>query len=54
MVPFNLTEDYVDKIKKDRLTPKKTAEQLSFLCICGIFNTERATKLLTELAKQTY
>lgn len=52
MVPFSLIEEYVEKIKKGRITAEKAAEKISPQCTCKIFNPERAAKLLYELSQE--
>jgi hypothetical protein len=42
-------EHYIDLIKKGKTSIEKAAEKLAKPCICGIFNTERATEILKEL-----
>jgi hypothetical protein len=45
-------EYYLDLIKKDKISIENAAEELAKPCICGIFNTSRATNLLGELSKE--
>ena len=42
---------HVDRIKSGKTTPEKAAKKLAKPCVCGIFNTERATLLLNKLSK---
>ncbi|MFX1407216.1 MAG: hypothetical protein ACFFC9_07520 [Promethearchaeota archaeon] len=44
-------EHYLNLIKKDQISIEKAAENLAKPCICGIFNTHRATNLLYALLK---
>ncbi len=41
----------LERIKNGKTTAEKAAEKLSKPCVCGIFNTERATSLLKKLVK---
>jgi len=41
----------LDQIKKGKTTAEKAAKKLAKPCVCGIFNTERATSLLNKLLK---
>lgn len=51
MVTGDLVVSMVEKIKKGILTPRKAAEDLCRLCVCGIFNPERCAILLAKMAK---
>lgn len=51
MIPFTLVEDMVKKIKAGRLTPEQAAEKVMPQCHCHIFNTDRAARILGEMAK---
>ncbi len=42
-------ENYANQIKAGKITVEKAAEKLKKPCICGIFNTSRAIKILNEL-----
>ena len=44
-------EYYVDQIKKGKISVEKAAEKLTAPCVCGIFNTKRAMRILDELIK---
>ena len=46
-------EYYIDLIKARKITVEKAAKKLARPCICGIFNISRATKILSELVKQS-
>lgn len=50
MIPFTLVEDMVEKIKAGRLTAREAAEKMMPQCHCHIFNTERAARILEEIA----
>lgn len=49
MISANLVKDVLGKIRKNRMTVEEGAEKLARQCTCGIFNTERAKKLLQEM-----
>ncbi|MBS1402819.1 MAG: hypothetical protein HPZ79_07530 [Oscillospiraceae bacterium] len=51
MIPFTLVESMVEKVKKGLLTPAQAAEKISPQCHCHIFNTERAARILEEIAQ---
>lgn len=53
MVPVQLVEDMVKRIKKGRITPEEAGNELSKPCMCGIFNPERAAEILKTLAETT-
>ena len=42
-------ENYVNLIKKGKISVEKAAEKLAKPCVCGIFNPKRATKILRKL-----
>ena len=42
-------ENYVEQIKKGKISLEKAAEKLTAPCVCGIFNTNRAKQILNEL-----
>ena len=42
-------EHYANQIKEGKISLEKAAEKLTAPCICGIFNTKRAMKVLNEL-----
>lgn len=50
MVAVGLIEDTVAKVKAGKLSPEQGAERLFQPCMCGIFNTDRAAKLLAAMA----
>ncbi|TSA45616.1 MAG: hypothetical protein D4R56_05265 [Deltaproteobacteria bacterium] len=51
MISFNLIRKMVEYVKLRRLTPKKAARILAKCCECGVFNPERAEKLLEKIKK---
>lgn len=50
MIPFTLVEDIVQKIRAGKLTPEQAAQAIMPQCHCHIFNTERAARILAEIA----
>lgn len=51
MVAANLVNDYVRKIKRGKLTPEEAAKNIAEPCVCGVFNTERAARILQLMAE---
>jgi hypothetical protein len=49
MVAPNLVKNMIGKVKRGRLTPQEAAVELAKPCICGVFNTERASTLLQRM-----
>ena len=43
-------ENYVNLIKKGKISVEKAAEKLAKPCVCGIFNPKRATMILRKLS----
>jgi hypothetical protein len=39
-----------DAVRNNEKTAYEVAEEMAKLCLCGIFNTERAALTLTEMA----
>jgi hypothetical protein len=52
MVTVGLINNVIEDIKNGNLTPEEGAERLFKPCMCGIFNTHRAAKLLRALANK--
>lgn len=50
MVSPRLVSYVIDEIRKGRMTPKSAAILLARQCPCGVFNIEKAEKLLAQLA----
>ncbi len=50
MVASNLVDYYATRIRKGRITADEAAKKLGEPCVCGVFNTERAAKLLQAMA----
>jgi hypothetical protein len=49
MVSPNLVKDMIVKVKRGRLSANEAAIELAKPCICGVFNTERASDLLCRM-----
>ncbi|MBR4405219.1 MAG: hypothetical protein IKT30_02475 [Bacteroidaceae bacterium] len=52
MVSANLVNKMIDDIRKGKTTARKAAEKLAEPCACGIFNTDKAERLLNELSEK--
>jgi len=48
-IAANLVLDYARQIKRNKLTCAEAAQKLAEPCVCGVFNTERAEKLLRAM-----
>jgi len=48
MISFNLVDKMVEDIKAGRITAEQAAAELAKPCVCGIFNVDRAKRLLEE------
>jgi len=51
MVSPELVEKLTEDVRKGKLTPKEAGEKMAACCVCGIFNPERAAKLIELRAK---
>jgi hypothetical protein len=51
MVAVNFICEMVDKVQKGHLTPELAAQELFKPCMCGIFNTDRAAKLIAAMVE---
>ena len=54
MISVNLVKKMIADIRKGIITPKKAAQKLAEPCVCGIFNPEKAERLLTELSEKVF
>ena len=52
MISVNLVSKMIEDIRKGRITARQAAEKLAEPCVCGIFNTDKAERLLKELAEK--
>jgi hypothetical protein len=46
-----LVKEYINKIKKGKISVKEAAQELSKPCVCGIFNPTKAFNVLNKLIK---
>ena len=51
LVSANLIKQLADEVRNNEKTAEAAAEEMARLCLCGIFNTERAVLILEEMAK---
>lgn len=51
MVAANLVTDYVRQIKRGKITAAEAARKLAEPCVCGVFNYDRAEKLLNLMVE---
>ena len=51
MVPGALVEQLVSHVRNGHITAKDAALRMTKLCICGVFNPERAAELLSAMAQ---
>lgn len=49
-VTTRLVYDVLEKVRKGIYSPRCAAEKLAKTCVCGIFNPDRAAKLISELS----
>lgn len=52
MISVNFILEMIEKVKKGKITAEAAADELFKPCMCGIFNTDRAAKLIAEIAKR--
>jgi hypothetical protein len=50
MISANLVEDIVKRIKAGVITAKEGSVEIGKVCCCGIYNPDRAEKILRKLA----
>ncbi len=50
MISVNFISEMIDEVKKGKMTAEAAAAELFKPCMCGIFNTDRAAKLIAEIA----
>ena len=51
MVSPNLIAHLIGKIDKGKMTHMEAAEELTAMCVCGLFNPHRAEKLLMQMTQ---
>jgi len=49
MVAPNLVREMINRLQKGKLAPYEVAIELAKPCICGVFNTKRASDLLEQM-----
>lgn len=52
MVSFNMAKKMLDMVREGRRTPEQAAASLVRFCPCGIYNPDRAIRLLEEARKE--
>ena len=52
MVSVNFIHEMIDEVINGRMTAEAAGKELFKPCMCGIFNTDRAAKLIAEIAKR--
>jgi len=50
LVSANLIQYMIDAVRENEKTAQEVAEEMARLCLCGIFNTERAALIIEALA----
>ncbi len=48
MISANFARKMIDRVKEGRVTPEKAAGYMAKFCVCGVFNTTRAIRILNE------
>lgn len=54
LVTRRLTKKLIGDLKKGRVSPEEAAEKLGKSCLCGIFNPQRAARLLRLIAAKEH
>ena len=49
MISANFARKLIDRVKEGRTTPEKAAGYMAKFCVCGVFNTTRAVRILNEV-----
>jgi hypothetical protein len=52
MVSFNMARKMLDMVREGRRTPEQAVSTLVRLCPCGVYNPERARRLLEDAVKE--
>ena len=52
MVSFNMARKMLDMVREGRRTPKQAVTTLVRLCPCGVYNPDRALRLLNDACKE--
>jgi len=53
MVSFNMARKMLDMVREGRRTPEQAVATLARFCPCGVYNPDRAKRLLEEARRQT-
>lgn len=48
MISENLVMKMIDLVQLGNITPEEAAKEIASPCVCGIFNVQRATELITK------
>ncbi len=51
MVSSHFARKMMDRVKEGRITPQAAACCMAKFCVCGVFNTSKAMKILNEVKK---
>ncbi|MCG6931736.1 MAG: hypothetical protein LJE64_14370 [Desulfofustis sp.] len=51
MVSANFAKKMLDRVKEGRLEPQDAARYMAKFCVCGVFNTSRAMRILRTVGK---
>jgi hypothetical protein len=51
LVSFNLIQELAKKIKDGKMTSLDAGKKLASCCVCGVFNPERAARIIDEMIK---
>jgi hypothetical protein len=49
MISAHFATKMIAQIKEARISPEKAAETMAKFCVCGVFNTQRAIRILNEI-----
>ena len=49
MISAQFATKMIAQIKEARISPEKAAETMATFCVCGVFNTQRAIRILNEI-----
>jgi len=48
MISASFAKKMIDRVKEGRITPEKAVGYMAKFCVCGVFNTTRAIRILDE------
>jgi hypothetical protein len=51
MVSANFAKKMIDRVKEGRMAPEAAASCMAKFCVCGVFNTTRAMRVLNRVKK---